>query len=252
MGGPSIDNEWYRLQGERWYEAMDDPLTLLRAENRFKIPWVMDELLKFSENTNLRILDMGCGGGFLTTALAQQGYEITGLDIHPENLNVARSHDTTGSGNFICGDARSAPFPSGSFDAVSILDLLEHVEDPEAIIKEASRLLIPGGLLLFHTFNRNPVAYIAGVKSLDTIVKNRVPGIHEYRLFIKPRELKKMLDVAGFTDSTCHGIRPGINRHLFRFLFTGKVDDHFTFTWTSLPLVSYAGIARKELFNVPL
>jgi 2-polyprenyl-6-hydroxyphenyl methylase / 3-demethylubiquinone-9 3-methyltransferase len=134
----SINNDIYHALGERWYNAQDDPVALLRAEARLRNPWVAEELRARFAGRRLRILDVGCGGGFLSNYLAIQGHTVIGLDFASDALKVARLHDATGRVEYIEGDAYRLPFTDGGFDAVCSMDFLEHVEEPELAIREAA------------------------------------------------------------------------------------------------------------------
>ena len=115
-----IDNSIYDALGDRWYTAFDDPVAMLRAESRVKIPWVLERMAKyFSQPGAVRCLDVGCGAGFLTNHLAMVGYAITGLDLSEESLGVAKKYDQTKKVNYICGDAYNLQFPDNSFDVVT-------------------------------------------------------------------------------------------------------------------------------------
>ncbi len=156
-----INNEFYNLYGDRWYTAKDDPIALLRAETKVKLPWV---LKKVAERQFLpsetKILDVGCGAGFLANPLSASGFNVTGVDLSEESLLVARRFDSTKKVEYMVADAYHLPFPDQSFNVVTAMDFLEHVDDPAKVVKEFSRVLKPGGLFVFHTFNRNLVAYL--------------------------------------------------------------------------------------------
>ena len=142
-----INNEFYHDLGEKWFEASNHPIALLRAENRLRNPWIASHLKQKS-----KVIDLGCGAGFLTNALAAVGHEVTGVDLSKGSLEMARKNSPV---TYIEADVTEVPLPSESFDVVCAMDLLEHVPDPKKVIQEASRLLKPGGLFFFHTFNRN-------------------------------------------------------------------------------------------------
>ena len=102
----------------------------------------------------MKILDVGCGGGFLSNPLSELGHDVTGLDISQESLEVAKKYDTSKRVKYIIADARKIPFPDNSFDVIISMDFLEHVTEVQEVVNEISRLLKPGGLFFFHTFNR--------------------------------------------------------------------------------------------------
>lgn len=238
-----IDNAIYGQLGERWYRADDDPIALLRAESRFRNPWIMQHL----ERAGARdVLDIGCGGGFLSNPLARAGYRVTGLDQSPEALEIAAKYDTAGTVDYVVGDAYRLPFPDGSFDAVAAMDFLEHVEEPARVIAEASRVLRPGGLFFFYTFNRNPLSHLIIIKAVEFRVRNTPPDLHVIELFIKPDEMRRYLSDAGLEAGPLRGVRPRFFNLAFWWLvLTGKVRDDFAFTFTPGLALSYMGHAVK-------
>jgi 2-polyprenyl-6-hydroxyphenyl methylase/3-demethylubiquinone-9 3-methyltransferase len=242
----SVNNDIYHALGERWYNAQDDPVALLRAEARRRNPWVAEELRARFAGRTLRILDAGCGGGFLSNYLATQGHTVTGLDFASDALKVARLHDATGRVEYIEGDAYRLPFPDGSFDAVCAMDFLEHVEEPELAIREAARVLVPGGLFFFYTFNCNWLAWLVVIKGVEWFVRNAPPNMHVLRLFIKPEDLASMCARSGLEVDSLRGMAPVIFSAAFWKLLTlHTVADSFAFRFTRSTKISYIGCARK-------
>lgn len=245
MAKTEIDNGIYEQLGERWYTAYDDPVALLRAESKTKGPWIREQLQRHAR-PGAQILDVGCGAGFLTNELAAHGYAMTGLDVSPESLRVARQHDETKTVTYLTGDAYRLPFPDQSFDAVTAMDFLEHIEDPQAAIREFSRVLRPGGLFFYHTFNRNFLAWLIVIKLVEWVVKNTPKHMHVLRLFIKPGELAAYCRSAGLEPVALTGLRPVLRTITLRSLVTGVVPRGLRFTLTASTLLSYLGMAKKE------
>lgn len=232
-----INNLYFNDLGERWYVAQDDPVALLRAEARLRNEWVADLLKGNSEN----ILDIGCGAGFLSNALALRGHEVTGIDLSEPSLEVARAMDSTGKVRYLAADAYELPFDDQSFSVVTAMDFLEHVGDPERVIREVRRVLRPGGRFFFHTFNRNFVAWLIVIKGVEWFVKNTPEKLHVLSLFIKPDELRGMLRRQNFGNIQLRGTRPRLNRAFMKLVFTRRVPDDFSFTWSRSTLISYTG-----------
>src|SRR5262249_23890349 len=146
-----------------------------------------------------------------------------------------------------CGDAYNLPYADARFDAVCVMDFLEHVESPERVIAEAARVLQPGGLFFFYTFNRNPLAWLIVIKGVERFVRNTPKNMHLYRLFIKPNELRASCLRHGLIWQSLCGTRPVIfSRAFWQMLRTGRVPPDFQFTFTGSPLISYLGFARKR------
>jgi 2-polyprenyl-6-hydroxyphenyl methylase / 3-demethylubiquinone-9 3-methyltransferase len=239
-----VDNTIYGQYGDRWYTAFDDPIALLRAENRAKFPWILNKLRELCP-PDLSILDVGCGGGFLSNELARQGYRVTGVDIASDSIEVARRHDITGEVHYQVADAYKLPFPNASFDVITAMDFLEHVDRPRDVIKEISRVLRPGGLFFFHTFNRNPLAWLVVIKFLEWFIQNTPKNMHVLRLFIKPRELSDYCKDSGMEVQGMVGLRPKFKTIDWKMIRTGVVSPEMEFTLTKGTLLSYMGVARK-------
>src|SRR4051812_14966026 len=109
-----VNNEIYDELGERWHSAQDDPVALLRAEARLRTPWVSEVLRRERAH---RVLDVGCGGGFLSNALGEQGFSVDAVDISADSLRVARKHDGSRAVRYREADAYALPFGDAEFDS---------------------------------------------------------------------------------------------------------------------------------------
>ncbi|MBC7464483.1 MAG: 3-demethylubiquinone-9 3-O-methyltransferase [Bdellovibrio sp.] len=242
-----VNNDVYDTYGDRWYEADDDPVALLRAESKTKTPWIVSQLKQYGYLTKeTKVLDVGCGAGFLSNALAKQGVQVTGVDLSEESLKVAHKYDETKTVHYQSADAYKLPFEDSSFDVLTAMDFLEHVEHPDQIIIEFSRVLKPGGVFIFHTFNRNFLAYIVIIKFVEWLVKNTPKHLHVLRLFIKPKELSHYCELSGMKVKAMTGIKPVFSTIPIRHLFSGIVPKSLRFELTKSLLLSYMGIAQKN------
>lgn len=240
-----VDNELYDKLGQKWYEGKDDPVALLRAQNSLTTPWILAEIRKYI-GYHAEILDVGCGAGFFSNEAAKAAHTVTGIDISASSLKVAEAHDATKSVRYLYGDAYEIPFPRESFDVVVAGDLLEHVSDPQKIIFEMSRVLRPGGLFFFHTFNRNLLSYLFVIQGMRIFVKNTPPDLHVYSLFRKPEEVEEWIDNAGMDLQKTRGTAPKIFQWAFwKMLWTREVPDDIQFRWVDNRLTSYIGYAKK-------
>src|SRR5262249_16662200 len=154
-------------------------------------------------------------------------------------------HDSTGKVLYQKGDAYALPFPEASFDVVGMMDFLEHVEEPSAIVAEAARVLRPGGLFFFHTFNRNFLSRLIVITGVRWFVANTPAHLHVYRLFIKPEELTKICELHGLQIRELHGTRPVLSSAFWKMLATRRVPKEFAFTFTDSLRVGYSGFAKK-------
>ena len=248
MTNPPINNQVYDELGERWYTAQDDPIALLRAEAALRNSWVKEVALARWPRTGepAKCLDIGCGGGFLSNALAQEGLDVTGVDLSEASLAVARAHDKTSAVTYLRADAYALPFENQSFDIVCAMDFLEHVTEPGRVIAEAARVLRPGGLFFFYTFDRNPLSWLIAIKGVEWFVRNTPSNLHLYEFFIRPRELSGYCTEAGLRVAELRGARPVVrSRAFWQLLRTGVVPRGFRFRWTGSTLIAYAGYAEK-------
>ncbi len=240
-----INNDFYESLGENWYTASDHPIALLRAENALRNPWVIYEVRKRYAG-KVEILDVGCGAGFLTNTLAQEGFQVTGIDLSQASLDVAKKHDRSGKVTYLKANAYSLPFEENSFDVVCAMDILEHVENPSQLLHEAARVLRSGGLFFFHTFNRNPLSYVIIIKGVDWFVQNAPKNMHVYNLFIKPDELKSLCSSEQLEIEHMQGFVPNVwSWPFWKMLCTRKIPSDYSFSFTKSLSTGYCGYARK-------
>jgi 2-polyprenyl-6-hydroxyphenyl methylase/3-demethylubiquinone-9 3-methyltransferase len=243
MATRPVNNAIYEELGDRWYDAHDDPVALLRAEARLHAPWIAERATAHGAR---RVLDVGCGAGFIANDLARRGFEVTGVDLATDALAVAARHDTTGGVQWLCADARALPLPDASFEAVYAMDFLEHVQPIEAVIAEISRVLAPGGLFFFHTFNRNLVSWLVVIKGVELVVRNVPRDLHVLRMFVRPEELDGACSTHGLVRRELHGCAPRVSGAFFRMVATGVVPRDLEFAFTRSTLTGYTGIAEKR------
>lgn len=242
-----INNDFYNDLKDDWYTASNHPIALLRAENALRGPWIIQSIQERFKQDSVHILDIGCGAGFLSNQLARSNYDVIGVDISQESLEVAARFDETKKAVYLYANAYHLPFIKESFDLVCAMDILEHVDNPTQLITEASRVLKPGGLFFFHTFNRNFLSYLTIIKGVDWFVNNAPPQMHVYPLFIKPHELTEMCSVQSLQVQTLKGFIPDIARTAFwKMLITGQVAKEFRFRFCKNLSTGYCGYATKS------
>lgn len=148
-----------------------------------------------------QVLDVGCGGGILAEAMARQGAEVLGIDLATKSLKVAQLHALeSGLSNIsyreVAVEALATERPA-SFDVVTCMEMLEHVPDPESVVKACAELVKPGGWVFFSTLNRNPKSFLFAIVGAEYVLKLLPRGTHEFSKFIKPSELASYCRAAG-------------------------------------------------------
>jgi 2-polyprenyl-6-hydroxyphenyl methylase/3-demethylubiquinone-9 3-methyltransferase len=241
-----INNDFYESLQEKWYTANDHPIALLRSENALRARWVSHEIKRML-GKGAKILDLGCGAGFLSNDLSADGFDVTGIDLSRNSLKVAKHYDKTQRVNYLYGDVYAPPFEDSTFDVVCAMDILEHVENPSLLIQQASRVLRHGGVFFFHTFNRNLFSNLIVIKGVDWFVKNAPPHMHVYELFIKPAELEMMCREYALQPKYFTGLAPCFWSFSFwKMLFTREVPKDFRFVFVKSLSTGYCGYAMKE------
>jgi 2-polyprenyl-6-hydroxyphenyl methylase / 3-demethylubiquinone-9 3-methyltransferase len=159
----------------------------------------------------LRVLDLGCGGGLTTACLAQRGATVVGVDLSRASLHVAaRQACTHGHPEavFACGRAEFLPFADASFDVVWCTDVLEHLADLPTAIAQIARVLKPGGLFLYDTINRTWLSRPLVIWFWEYLAGLAPRGTHDWRLFIRPEELRRLLTQHGMRCGAIRGMLP--------------------------------------------
>lgn len=179
----ALANRWWDPQG---------PQKALHALNPVRLDYVKQRIALRGAS----VLDVGCGAGLLSEALAREGASVTATDLAPELIKVAKLHKLESQ---ISVDYRLQSVESlaaeqpGSFDAITCMEMLEHVPDPAAIIAACATLLKPGGQLFLSTLNRTPAAFALAIVGAEYVARLLPKGTHHYQDFIKPSELAAWL-----------------------------------------------------------
>lgn len=189
---------------ERWW----DPAGEFRPLHRMN-PLRANYIDERSPVAGRRVLDVGCGGGILSEALAQRGAEVTGIDMGEAPLAVARLHllESKLDINYrrCTAEALAAEAPA-SFDIVTCLEVIEHVPDPASLVAACARLVRPGGHVYFATINRNPKSYLFAIIGAEHILRLLPKGTHDYARFIRPSELLGWMRAAGLRADEVTGM----------------------------------------------
>jgi len=161
------------------------------------------------------VLDLGCAGGFMAEALDDRGARVTGIDPAAQAIAAALGHaaQTGREIRYDTGVGEALPYETAAFDTVVCVDVLEHVADLGRVVTEVARVLRPGGVFLFDTINRNPVASLAVVTLAERVISLLPRGTHDPAMFIRPSELRAHLRAQGLNPGPFTGLGPrGIDR----------------------------------------
>ncbi|WP_147652023.1 bifunctional 2-polyprenyl-6-hydroxyphenol methylase/3-demethylubiquinol 3-O-methyltransferase UbiG [Vulcaniibacterium gelatinicum] len=201
MSTPREDNfsqaelDKFNELAHRWWDP-EGPQKALHALNPVRLAYVAQR----APLRGARALDVGCGGGLLSEALAREGAQVTAIDLAPDLLRIARLHGLE-SGVKVeyrhAGAETLAAGMPGAFDLVTCMEMLEHVPDPGSVLAACATLLRPGGRLFVSTLNRTPAAFALAIVGAEYIARVLPRGTHRYRDFIKPSELAAWLRECG-------------------------------------------------------
>ena len=218
-----IDNEFYDTLGDAWHAARG-PMALLQQMNPTRAAYFQAAIqatmqVPHPDLHGVRVLDVGCGGGYLAESLARAGCAVSGVDRSASTIATAQRHADAGgrSITYRTADALALPFPDAAFDAVVSSDFLEHVSDHlDAIIAEQVRVLRRGGVLGFETVNRTWRARLVLIWLAQDLLRVVPRHLHAYALFIRPAELARCLERHGVAVTETRGMVPA--RHPIAFL----------------------------------
>lgn len=182
-------NPFHEL-AKTWWDT-EGPFHTLHDINPVRLAYIQE----YIELHGLSVLDLGCGGGILTEALAKQGASVCGIDIEQKLIDVANQHAHEHGLKIDYQVADITLFKHKKFDAIVCMEMLEHVEDPEKIIKACHGLLKPGGYLFLSTINRTLKAYFELILMGEYVLRLLPRQTHDYKDFIKPAEMFEYLRI---------------------------------------------------------
>ena len=190
----------------RWWDTNSE-FRPLHQINPLRLDWIQG----FVPLKDKHVLDVGCGGGILSDAMARAGAQVTGIDLATKSLKVAQLHALeTQTPNVsyreVSAEALAAEKP-GSFDVVTCMEMLEHVPDPASIVQACATLVKPGGWVFFSTLNRNSKSFLFAIVGAEYVLNLLPKGTHEFAKFIKPSELANHCRDAGLNLQASKGLR---------------------------------------------
>jgi len=189
----------------RWWDPESD-FKPLHQINPLRLAWIQ----QLCPLAGKRVVDVGCGGGILSDAMARSGAQVLGIDLSTKPLRVAELHameaGTEGvEYREIAVEALAAERPS-SFDAVTCMEMLEHVPDPASVVRALATLVKPGGWVFLSTLNRNAKAFLLAIVGAEYVLNMLPKGTHEYARFLKPSELAQFCRDAGLELMSSRGL----------------------------------------------
>lgn len=201
----------FERHADHWWDP-DGPLRTLHALNPVRLRYI-DAAVRLAGK---RVLDAGCGGGLLCEAMAARGATVTGLDAGTAALDTARAHaQLSGAAvEYVHGTVEAFAASGRVFDVVTCMELLEHVPDPESLVRGCARLLVPGGDLVISTINRNLRSWLGAIVAAEYLLGLVPRGTHRYSLLLRPAEVRHMLARHGFAVIDIAGMHylPWVNR----------------------------------------
>ena len=189
----------------RWWDT-ESEFKPLHQINPLRLAWIQT----LAPLAGKKVVDIGCGGGILSDAMARQGAEGLGADLAVKSLKVAQLHaleaGTKGVQYREISAEDLAQEQAGQYDVVTCMEMLEHVPDPASVVKACSTLVKPGGWVFFSTLNRNPKSFLFAIVGAEYILNLLPKGTHEYARLIKPSELADWARIHGLDVKQMRGM----------------------------------------------
>jgi 2-polyprenyl-6-hydroxyphenyl methylase / 3-demethylubiquinone-9 3-methyltransferase len=253
-----VDNHFYDRVASQWWDETGPLYALHPSANPARLEYVLKTLARELGTGFHRVLDLGCGGGFVSEALVHSGLEVCGIDPSEPSLMAARVHALQ-SGleiDYRLGYGEHLPLMDSSFDAVCCLDALEHVTDLGAVLSEVARVLKPGGVFIYDTINRTFKSRFVIAFLLQDFPPTRLAPkrLHDPKMFITPKELQAGMAWNKLEPCETIGMAPQVGlltlARDIRLCKLGRIAPAEAFRRSKVgpstdTSISYVGFARK-------
>jgi 2-polyprenyl-6-hydroxyphenyl methylase/3-demethylubiquinone-9 3-methyltransferase len=206
-----------------WWDETG-PMATLHAINPLRLDYIAERVAL----PGARVLDVGCGAGILTEALARRGAIVTGIDLAAANIDVARRHVESAGLDIdyrVVSAEDLADASPGSYDVVTCLELLEHVPRPAETVAACAAAVRPGGALFFSTINRTPKSFLLAIVGAEYVANMLPRGTHQYLKLIRPAEMARAARGAGLDVLELTGLH--FNPATQRYRLGGNVDVNY-------------------------
>jgi 2-polyprenyl-6-hydroxyphenyl methylase / 3-demethylubiquinone-9 3-methyltransferase len=208
----------------RWWDP-ESEFAPLHQINPLRLDWINAQ----AHLKDKQVLDVGCGGGILTDAMARLGAQTLGIDLATKSLKVAQLHALEAQTpnvqyREVSVEALAAEQPA-SFDVVTCMEMLEHVPDPSSVVRACAQLVKPGGWVFFSTLNRNPKSFLFAIVGAEYVLNMLPRGTHEYAKFIRPSELARDCREAGLDWQHTRGME--YNPFTRRYWLSGDTSVNY-------------------------
>lgn len=204
----SIADEWWDETGKFKPLHKFNPIRISYIREKIIEHFSLDEksTTPFKEN-NLKLLDVGCGGGLICEPFSRMGAKVTGIDASEKNIKIAKAHaeESNLTINYQAIASEKLAQENEKYDVVLALEIIEHVADVEEFVKSCCNLMKPGGLLIIATLNRTTKSLLLAKFAAEYVLRWVPAGTHDWKKFLKPSEINSLTDKNGFNLSDMTG-----------------------------------------------
>ena len=192
-----LSDEWWNENGK---------FKILHQIKRHRMSYILDQITNRNIK-NLKILDVGCGGGIICEPLARLGAKVTGIDFVPNNIKAAKIHSKKNKLkiNYIYKDIEKSKLDE-KFDIILMFEVLEHLDNWKKTIKNIKKNLNKDGIVIISTINRNLISKLFAINIAENVLNWIPKGTHDYNKLIKPEELKYILSKENFHFKNIKGL----------------------------------------------